>query len=214
MTNELIDKIETSIYNNINHQSRYVSRKNSLFENLFNKLSKKFFETQEEFDLFVNNYISALSYELSGVNVDNIYCDIIKYILTTFVLVPEFSEDTLLSRLNVTDVNKLYRIKLIMEDNDCYHGSHSPEYKLQITKMSPELVSVLADLYNIKNHTQFNIDNNGKLKSHNVDIYRYLLNDNFEDSKVKFDFTDFLSTIKTSAKVFNLSLGKIISIVD
>ena len=84
---------------------------------------------------------------------------------------------------NLGGYDKLYRIKLIMEDNDCYHGSHSTEYKLQITKMSPELVSVLADLYNIKNHTQFNIDNNGKLKSHNVDIYRYLLNDNFEDSK-------------------------------
>ena len=80
--------------------------------------------------------------------------------------------------------------------------------------MSPELISVLADLYNIQHHTHFNIDNNGKLKSHNVDIYRYLLNDNFEDNKVVFDFTDFLATIKTSAKVFNLSLGKINFIID
>lgn len=214
MTNKLIDKIETSIYNNINHQSRYVSNKNSLFENLFNKLSKKFFETQDEFELFVNNYISSLSYELSWVNIDNIYCDIIKYILTTYVLVPDFSEDVLLSKLNIKDINKLYRISLNIDDNDYYHGSHSEEYKLQITKLSPELIALLADLYNIKNHTYFNIDNNGTLKSHNVDIYRYLLNDNFEDNKVKFDFTDFLTTIKTSAKVFNLSLGKISSIVS
>ena len=214
MTHKLIDKIETSIYNNINHQSRYVSNKNLLFENLFNKLSKKFFKTQDEFDLFVNNYISSLSYELSGVNVDTIYCDIIKYILTTYVLVPAFSEDVLLSKLNIKDINKLYRINLNIDDNDYYHGSHSEEYKLQITKLSPELISLLADLDNIKNHTDFNIDNNGALKSHNVDIYRYLLNDNFEDNKVKSDFTDFLTTIKTSVNVFNLSLGKIISIVS
>lgn len=214
MTNKLIDKIETSIYNNINHQSRYVSNKNLLFENLFNKLSKKFFKTQDEFDVFVNNYISSLSYELSGVNVDNIYCDIIKYILTTFVLVPAFSEDVLLSKINITDINKLYRINLIKDDNDYYHGPHLTEYKLQITKMSPELVSLLADLYNIKNHTNFNIDNNGTLKSNNMDIYKYLLNDNPEDTKVKFDFTDFLTTIKTSIKVFNVSLERIISIVS
>ena len=121
MTNKLIDKIETSIYNNINHQSRYVSNKNSLFENLFNKLSKKFFETQDEFELFVNNYISSLSYELSCVNIDNIYCDIIKYILTTYVLVPDFSEDVLLSKLNIKDINELYRISLNIDDNDYYY---------------------------------------------------------------------------------------------
>ena len=214
MTNKLIDKIETSIYNNINHQSRYVSNKNSLFENLFNKLSKRFFETQDEFELFVNNYISSLSYELSWVNIDNIYCDIIKYILTTYVLVPEFSEDVLLSKLNIKDINELYSISLNIDDNDYYHGSHSAEYKLQIIKLSPELIALLADLYNIKNHTDFNIDNNGTLKSNNMDIYKYLLNDNPEDNKVKFDFTDFLTTIKTSVNVFNLSLGKLISIVS
>ena len=57
MANELINKIETSIYNNINHQSRYISNKNSLFENLFNKLSKKFFETQDEFDFSQYDYV-------------------------------------------------------------------------------------------------------------------------------------------------------------
>ena len=92
MANELINKIETSIYNNINHQSRYVSNKNSLFENLFNKLSKKFFETQDEFELFVNNYISSLSYDatlgiLNEINdIINLFAlwQILTYLINTF----------------------------------------------------------------------------------------------------------------------------------
>ena len=214
MQNTFLKTIETNIYKHISLQSRNVSKKNTMFNNLFRKLSDKYFTYLEAFDEYVIKYIGNLSYELPSIDVDNIYCDIIKNIFTEYILMPSFCEDSLLSKLSVNDINKLYRVKVIMEDNDCYHGSYTPDYKLQITKLSPELVSVLADLYNIKNHTQFNIDNNGKLKSHNVDIYRYLLNDNFEDSKVKFDFTDFLTTIKTSVKVFNLSLGKINSIVD
>ena len=214
MQNTFLKTIETNIYKHISLQSRNVSKKNTMFNNVFRNLKDKYFTYLEAFDEYVAKYISGLSYELPSIDVDNIYCDIIKNIFTEYILMPSFCEDPLLSKLSVNDINKLYRVKVIMEDNDCYHGSYTPDYKLHITKLSPELVSVLADLYNIKNHTQFNIDNNGKLKSHNVDIYRYLLNDNFEDNKVMFDFTDFLTTIKTSVKVFNLSIGNINSIVD
>ena len=214
MENGIIKSIEKNIYKHISLQSRYVSKKNTMFNNLFRKLSDKYFTYLEAFDEYVANYIGGLSYELPSVNVDNMYCDIVKNIFTEYILMPSFCEDPLLSKLSLNDINKLYRVKLIMEDTECYHGSHTPDYKLQVTTLSPELITVLADLYNIQNHTNFNIDNNGKLKSHNVDIYRYLLNDNFEDNKVMFDFTDFLATIKTSAKVFNLALGKINLIID
>ena len=214
MENGIIKSIETTIYKHISLQSRNVSKKNTMFNNLFKKLSDKYFTYLEAFDEYVYKYIGSLSYELPSIDVDNIYCDIIKNIFTEYILMPSFCEDPLLSKLTVNDINKLYRVKLIMEDADYYHSSYTPDYKLQVTKLSPELISVLVDLYNIQNHTHFNIDNNGKLKSHNVDVYRYLLNDNFEDNKVTFDFTDFLATIKNSAKVFNLSLGKINLIID
>lgn len=213
MENGIIKSIEKNIYNHISLQSRYVSKKNTMFNNLFIKLSDKYFKYLEAFDEYVAKYIGSLSYELPSVNVDNIYCDILKNIFTEYILIPAFSEDPLLSKLSVNDINKLYRVKLILDEEGCYHGSCSSEYRLKVINKSPELISVLADLYNIQNHTHFNIDNNGKLKSHNVDIYRYLLNDNFEDSKVMFDFTDFLTTIKTSAKTFNLGLGKIMSLL-
>lgn len=214
MENGIIKSIEKNIYKHISLQSRYVSKKNTMFNNLFRKLSEKYFTYLEAFDEYVAKYIGSLSYELTSVNVDNIYCDIIKNIFTEHLLIPSFSEDPLLSKLSANDINKLYCINLVIDEEDRYHGSCLTEYRLKVINKSPELISVLADLYNIQNHTHFNIDNNGKLKSHNVDIYRYLLNDNFEDTKVMFDFTDFLTMIKTSAKVFNLSLGKINFIID
>ena len=209
--NKTINKIENTIYKNVSNMSKYVSKKNDLFETIFNKIQEQFFESQEEFDKITNNYFSSLQkYEISNINLDKMYCDYIKYILTHEYFLSEFTENYLLSCLLPHEINKCYMVKLTEVENESYHGSSNTEYDIKIYLSTPECIEVLSNIYNKINHTSFNIDQTGKLLTYkNHSIFTYLCHDNFDDNKVNFDFTDYLKKIKEAIKDFNLIIGKL-----
>lgn len=209
--NPKISKIETMIYRNISNMSKYVSPKNNLFENTFSKIIKLFFKNNKEWEEFTNNYFSLIvNYEVNRIDLDKMYCDYIKYILTYKYFLSQFATNELLSCLLPDDINKCYSVRLNKIEIDSYHGSDSIEYNIKIELNTPECIEVLSNIYNKIYHTSFNIDQTGKLLTYkNHSIFTYLCNDNFDDNKVNFDFTDYLKKIKEAIKEFNLIIGKL-----
>lgn len=206
-----INEIENTIYRNISNMSKYVSKKNDLFETTFTKIIKKFFKTIEEWDNYTNKYFSDVcNYEVNRIDLDKMYCEYIKYILTQKYFKPQFTSNELLYFLSPEDINKCYSVRLDRIEQDSYHGSSSCEYQIKIELNTPECIEILSNIYNKIYHTSFNIDQSGKLLTYkNHSIFNYLCHDNFDDNKVNFDFSDYLRKIKESIKEFNLTIGKL-----
>jgi hypothetical protein len=209
--NKKINIVESSIYKNISKMSRYVSKKNDLFESIFDNLSKKYFDNEDSFEKYSNDYFSSISgYSVIKIDLDKMYCEFIKHILTNNYFKQEFSQNIILSNISLDDLNKCYNIRLVVLEDESYHGSCSPDYIIKMELNTPETIEILSNIYNKIHHTSFNIDYSGKLSSSkNHSVINYLCHDNFDDNNVNFDFSDYLKNIKEAIKNFNLSIGKL-----
>lgn len=211
--NALLSKLEKTIYSNILPQSRYISNINTVYETLIKNIIEFLFgNSTDDWDNYISSYFSHTKIEVFNIQLDKIYSDLFKHIFAERYFKVTFSDEynPLLQLLSVEEVKQCLSVHIDKDEEETYHGSSLYSYKLRIDLNTPECISILSKHYNNIHHTQFDIDANGKLTSANMIIYRYICNDNFEDTKVNFDFTDYLSTLKHAVKQFNLLRGKLI----